>query len=50
MSAPLPTIGSGESVTAAVDELARHDALVVLADGRPVGVLTRTDLLGFVVQ
>jgi cystathionine beta-synthase len=47
MSAPLPIIGSGEPVSAAVAALGGADALVVLDDGKPVGVLTRQDLLGF---
>ncbi len=47
MSPPLPGIGSGEPVSAAVSALERADALVVLDDGRPAGVLTRQDLLGF---
>jgi cystathionine beta-synthase len=47
MSAPLPIIGSGEPVTAAIDALGSSDALLVLADGKPTGVLTRQDLLGY---
>jgi cystathionine beta-synthase len=45
MSPPLPVIGAGEPVDAAVSALEKADAAVVLADGRPVGVLTRQDLL-----
>ena len=48
MGPPLPTIGSGEPVTAAVEELHSADAVLVLEDGKPVGVLTRHDLLGFI--
>ena len=47
MSPPLPGIGSGEPVAAAVAALETADALVVLDDGRPTGVVTRQDLLGF---
>jgi cystathionine beta-synthase len=47
MSAPLPIIGSGESVAQAVHELEHAGALVVLYDGRPRGVITRQDLLGY---
>jgi cystathionine beta-synthase len=47
MSPPLPGIGAGERVGSAVAALERADALVVLDDGRPTGVLTRQDLLGF---
>jgi cystathionine beta-synthase len=45
MSAALPTIGSGESVSAAVSALQSADALLVQEDGKPVGVVTRQDLL-----
>ena len=46
MSAPLPIIGSGEPVSAAVAALQGADALLVHIDGKPAGVLTRQDLLG----
>jgi cystathionine beta-synthase len=46
MSPPLPIIGSGEPVTAAVAALVGADALLVHVDGKPTGVLTRQDLLG----
>jgi cystathionine beta-synthase len=46
MSDPLPIIGSGEPVTAAVAALEHDDALLVHVDGKPAGVLTRQDLLG----
>ena len=47
MSAPLPTIGSSESARAAVAMLEDADAVLVHEDGKPVGVLTRQDLLAF---
>jgi cystathionine beta-synthase len=47
MSPPLPTIGSSESAHAAVAILEDADALLVHEDGKPVGVLTRQDLLAF---
>ena len=47
MSAALPLIGSGEPVEAAVAALHDADAAVVLDDGRPIGIVTRQDLLGF---
>ncbi|GAA0987445.1 cystathionine beta-synthase [Acrocarpospora macrocephala] len=47
MSAPLPMIGSGEPVARAVDALEKADAAVVLDDGKPIGLLTRQDLLTF---
>ncbi|MFC6878235.1 MULTISPECIES: cystathionine beta-synthase [Actinomadura] len=47
MSAPLPTIGSGEPVSKAVSVLERSGAAVVLVDGKPKGLITRQDLLAF---
>jgi cystathionine beta-synthase len=46
MSEPLPIIGSGEPVGAAVAALSKADALLVHVDGKPAGVLTKQDLLG----
>jgi cystathionine beta-synthase len=50
MSAPLPIIGSGESVATAMQALETADALLVHVDGKPTGVLTRQDLLGHLAQ
>jgi cystathionine beta-synthase len=50
MSAPLPMIGAGEPVAAAVAALQNADAAVVLDDGKPRGVVTRQDLLGFLAS
>jgi cystathionine beta-synthase len=47
MSAPLPTVGSGELVSRAVEALEKAGAAVVLVDGRPAGLITRQDLLTF---
>jgi cystathionine beta-synthase len=47
MSPPLPTIGSSESARDAVSTLEDADAVLVHEDGKPVGVLTRQDLLAF---
>ena len=47
MSAPLPAVGVGEAVAVAMGALEKADAAVVLEDGKPIGVLTRQDLLGF---
>ncbi|GAA4470984.1 cystathionine beta-synthase [Rhodococcus olei] len=47
MSPAFPLIGSGEPVSAATKALGDTDALMVVEDGKPVGVLTRQDLLGF---
>ncbi|GAB2946797.1 cystathionine beta-synthase [Nonomuraea fastidiosa] len=50
MSAPLPTIGSGEPVAIAVEALEKADAAVVLEDGKPTGLITRQDLLAFLAN
>ncbi len=50
MSDRLPLIGAGESVEAARTALQQADALMVVDDGNPVGVLTRHDLLGFLTH
>jgi cystathionine beta-synthase len=47
LSAPLPGVGVGEPVAHAVRALESADALLVLDDGKPVGVLTRQDVLGY---
>jgi len=44
----LPQVGAGEPVAAAISALGLSDALVVLEDGKPVGVLSRQDLLGYI--
>lgn len=50
MSAPLPTVGSGEPVSKAVEVMEKAGALVVLVDGKPKGLLTRQDLLAFLAS
>lgn len=47
MSPPLRMIGAGESLGAAGAALRDSDALMVVEQGKPVGVITRQDLLGF---
>jgi cystathionine beta-synthase len=47
LAAPLPLVGAGEPVSAAMAALEKADAAVVVADGRPTGVLTRQDVLAF---
>jgi cystathionine beta-synthase len=47
MGPKLPTIGVGQQVALAVDMLDRAPALLVLSGGRPLSVLTRTDLLTY---
>jgi cystathionine beta-synthase len=50
MSPALSLVGSGEPVSAARHILETEDAVLVISDGKPVGVLTRADLLGFLVD
>ena len=50
MAAPLPLVGAGEPVDAAWKALHDVDAIMVVDDGKPVGVVTRHDLLGFVAD
>jgi cystathionine beta-synthase len=50
MSAPFPTVGASESVEQAVEALSSADALLVQEDGKPIGVITRQDLLAYLVQ
>ncbi len=47
MDPALPTIGSNEPVSEAVHALENADALLVQEDGKPVGVVTRQDLLAY---
>ena len=47
LGAALPMVGAGEPVHAAMVALEKADAAVVVADGRPVGVVTRQDVLAF---
>ncbi len=47
MGPRLPTIGVGQKVSLAVQMLDRSPALLVLSGGRPLSVLTRTDLLTY---
>ena len=49
MEPGLPLVGAGEPVTVARAELEHADAVLVVEEGKPVGVLTRADLLGFLV-
>ena len=47
MDDPLPTIGASEPVSDAVHDLEEADALLVQEDGKPIGVVTRQDLLSY---
>lgn len=46
MEPTMPLVGSGESISQLRTHLASSDAVLVVADGKPTGVLTRADLLG----
>ncbi|MEZ5095785.1 MAG: cystathionine beta-synthase [Nocardioides sp.] len=50
LSDPLPTIGCTEPASAAVRLLETADAVLAHDDGKPVGVLTRQDLLAFLAH
>ncbi|MCU1486572.1 MAG: cystathionine beta-synthase [Actinomycetia bacterium] len=47
MAPPLPLVGGGEPLSALLAALRASDAVVVLEDGKPQGVVTRHDVLGF---
>jgi cystathionine beta-synthase len=47
MSPPLPIIGAGELVSSLAKTLRDLDAVMVVEEGKPAGVITRYDLLGF---
>ena len=47
MEPGLPLVGAGEKVAIARLELEVSDAILVVDGGKPIGVLTRADLLGF---
>src|SRR5438552_1400976 len=50
MEPPLPTVGSGEPVDTAVERLEAATAVLVVDGGHPIGILTRSDVLGFLAQ
>ncbi len=47
MGPALPRMGTGESVETAVELLGSAPAVLVLDAGHPVGIITRSDVLGF---
>jgi cystathionine beta-synthase len=47
MSPPLPMIGAGEPISSLAKALRDLDAVMVVEEGKPAGVITRYDLLGF---
>ena len=50
MSPPLTLIGAGDQLSAAAKVLRDADAVMVVEDGKPVGVITRHDLLGYLSE
>jgi cystathionine beta-synthase len=50
MSEPFPAIGATEPVERAVAALESADALLVQEDGKPIGVVTRQDLLSHLAR
>ena len=50
MSPPLPLIGAGDQISAAATALRDVDAVMVVEGGKPVGVITRHDLLGYLSE
>ena len=47
MGPKLPTIGVGQKIDLALEMLHTAPALLVLSGGRPLSVMTRTDVLSF---
>ncbi len=47
MAAAFPLVGSGENIPSVRAALEESDAVMVVDDGKPAGVLTRADLLNF---
>jgi cystathionine beta-synthase len=51
MEPPLPAVAAGDPVSAAVDVLVgERQALIVLQDGHPAGIVSRADLLEALVH
>ena len=50
MSAPMPVVGIGEPVARVVECLDAGSSVLVLEGGHPIGVLTRSDVLGFLAS
>ena len=50
MDRPLPTIGMGETIDEAAGRLQAGQAVLVLDNGHPIGILTRSDVLEFLAS
>jgi cystathionine beta-synthase len=50
MSPSMPMVGVGEPVARVVSCLDTQASVLVLDGGHPIGVLTRSDVLGFLAQ
>ena len=50
MSPPLQLIGAGEQASVAAKALRDVDAVMVVEEGKPAGVITRHDLLGYLSE
>lgn len=50
MDPPLPMIGTGETVDVAAARLSEASAVLVIDEGSPTGILTRSDLLDFLAR
>ncbi|HTT52116.1 MAG TPA: cystathionine beta-synthase [Streptosporangiaceae bacterium] len=50
MSAPLPMVGSGEPLSQVLGPLEQSGAALVLVDGKPAGMITPQDVLGFLAS
>jgi cystathionine beta-synthase len=50
MGPAMPLIGGGEPLSSLLRALRASDALLVLEDGKPQGVITRQDVLGYMAE
>jgi cystathionine beta-synthase len=50
MNAPMPTIGTGETIDQVAARLQLDPAVLALDRGHPVGILTRSDLLAYLAR
>jgi cystathionine beta-synthase len=50
MNVPMPTVGTGETIDRVAEQLQESPSVLALDRGHPVGILTRSDLLAYLVQ